>query len=513
MKKRQFFQNAAIMTATSLLLRLIGIVFRIYISNRVGAEGMGLYQLIISVYVLAASFATAGLCTAVTRLCADEMVRGSAHSVKRVVNICIIMSVVIGLVSAAVIIIGADAIAGLFINDSRAVPALKILTLSLPFMGISSCLRGYFAARRRITGSSFSQILEQVVRIAAIGVMLNHMPVITAEKACFAILLGDTIAEGVSCFFLCAIYHIDKRRLTNTTGIGSDTSTLIKQTAHIALPITSGRYLNSVLRTIENTLVPRALNHFTHSHSLSLAQFGKLKGMAMPLIFFPSSFLNAFSVLLIPEVSEAKTLREHRQLTYTIGRAFHMTLLSSFLIAGIFWILAYPIGELIYHDPEVGNMIRILSALTPVMYLESVVVGILKGLDQQSHSLVYSVLDSVTRIGMIAAFTPTYGLNGFFVVMIISNLLTCALNTNRLCRVTGFHIQYGKWIIRPTAAIMIAVCAASQIPCPVDDNATVCLIHGGVTCLVYVILLPLLSCVDKQDLLTFKPVIKKQSRC
>jgi len=512
LKKRQFFQNAAIMTLTSLLLRSIGIVFRIYISNRVGAEGMGLYQLIISVYVLAASFATAGLCTAVTRLCADEMVTGTARSVRRVVEICILMSMIIGVLSAILILFGADVIAGLFINDSRAVPALKILTLSLPFMGISSCLRGYFAARRRIAGASFSQILEQIVRIAAIGLLLNKMPVITAENACFAILLGDTIAEGVSCIVMCILYHIDKRHLTDSSSFGSKTTTLVRQTVHIALPITSGKYLSSILRAVENSLVPRMLDIYTHSHTLSLSLFGKLKGMAMPLIFFPSSFLNAFSMLLIPEVSQANTLREHKQLNYTIGRAFHMTLLSSFLIAGVFWILAYPLGELIYHDAEVGGMIRFLSVLTPVMYLESVIVGILKGLDQQNHSLLYSVLDSATRIGMIIAFTPSYGLSGFFVVMVISNLLTCALNTRRLCRVTAFRIQFGKWIVRPMAAVMLAVSAAMMIPCPTNDTLATCVIHGGVTCLLYILLLPFLCCIEKEDLLTFKPIKKMQSR-
>ena len=512
MKKRQFFKNAAILTATSLVLRLIGIVFRIYISNRVGAEGMGLYQLIISVYVLASSFATAGLCTAVTRLCADEMICGTARSVKRVVSLCITLSIAIGLVSGIVILFGVNAVSMLFIGDIRAVPSLRILTLSLPFMGVSSCLRGYFTARCRMLSPSVSQILEQLVRIGVIALLLNSADDLTVENACFIILLGDTVAEGISCTFLCLCYVFDTRHLKNGHGIVPARLTQLKQTIHIALPITSGRYINSALRAFESSIVPRALDHVTRSRAISLALFGKLKGMAMPLLFFPSSFLTAFSTLLIPEISQARLLSEHHRLNHTIGKAFRITLLSSYLIGGIFWMLSAPLAHVIYGDAEVGVMIRILAPLTPIMYLESVVVGILKGLDQQSHSLFYSVLDSVTRIFMIVLITPQFGIHGFFVVMIVSNVLTCTLSTRRLCRVTRFTILYGKWIIRPIIAIVLSVTIVSSVPVRSATPFFDCLFRGGVTCGVYTVLLVLFGCVQKEDLSMFKLAKKRHSR-
>lgn len=512
MKKRQFFKNAAILTATSFVLRLIGILFRIYISNRVGAEGMGLYQLIISVYVLASSFATAGLCTAVTRLCADEMIRGTVRSVKRVVSLCITLSIVVGVASGIVILLGVNVVSMAFIGDIRAIPSLKILTVSLPFMGISSCLRGYFTARRRLLSPSLSQILEQAVRIGTIALLLNTVDSLSVEKACFIILLGDTVAEGISCLFMYISYAFDKRHLENGHEKEPTRLTQFKQTIHIALPITSGRYINSALRAFENSIVPRALDHVTRSRALSLAQFGKLKGMAMPLLFFPSSFLTAFSTLLIPEISQAKLLSEHRQLNHTIGKAFHVTLLSSYLIGGIFWTLSAPLADIIYGDAEVGVMIRILAPLTPIMYLESVVVGILKGLDQQSHSLFYSVLDSVIRIFLILLITPKHGINGFFGVMVVSNVLTCVLNTWRLCRVTHFSLLYGKWIVRPIIAVMLSVTIISAFSVPAVTPFWDCVIRGSILCCVYTVLLVLFKCIRKDDFSMFKRAKKRHSR-
>lgn len=134
MKKATFIKNAFILTATSLLLRTIGIFFRIYMSNKVGAEGMGLYQLIFSIYVLGSTFATSGISTAVTRLVADELVCGTPKSVRHILHRAIALSLLIGAASTALIFFGADIISAYWIKDMRAVPALKILCFSLPSM-------------------------------------------------------------------------------------------------------------------------------------------------------------------------------------------------------------------------------------------------------------------------------------------------------------------------------------------------------------------------------------------
>lgn len=141
------------MTITALILRTIGIFFRIYMSNKIGAEGMGLYQLIFSIYVLAATFASSGICTAVTRMVTDELATGTKKSVLRILRRAVVLSALIGLLSAALVFFGADFIGNVWLKDARAIPALKILTPSLPFMGITSCLRGYFIARRNASSA------------------------------------------------------------------------------------------------------------------------------------------------------------------------------------------------------------------------------------------------------------------------------------------------------------------------------------------------------------------------
>ncbi|MCL2884973.1 MAG: oligosaccharide flippase family protein, partial [Oscillospiraceae bacterium] len=288
MKKAVFIKNAATMTVTSLLLRTVGIFFRIYMAGKIGAEGMGLYQLIFSVYVLAATFASSGVSTAVTRLVTDELACGTAKSARHILRRAILISVGVGVVSAVAVFFSAGFIAGTLLGDARAADALRILPLSLPFMGVSACLRGYFMARRKAGSPSRAQLLEQGVRIGVIVTLFSRAPVLTVGYGCFAILAGDVLAEGASCLYMALGYLWDRRKVHTPTDNTPYVERPTRQLLKIAAPITAGRYLNSLLRTIENVLVPMCLMAYTASREASLAQFGMIKGMALPLLFFPS---------------------------------------------------------------------------------------------------------------------------------------------------------------------------------------------------------------------------------
>ena len=160
MKKTIFIKNAIILTATSLVLRFIGIITRIWLADKIGAEGIGLYQLTFSVYILASTFASSGISTAVTRLCADELALGSKNGTVKILKRSIEITLIIALVSGFLVFFGAETIAKVFLKDARAIPALKILTLSLPFMGVSACIRGYFIARRKTAPGSTRTIIR-----------------------------------------------------------------------------------------------------------------------------------------------------------------------------------------------------------------------------------------------------------------------------------------------------------------------------------------------------------------
>ena len=120
MKKTVFIKNAAILTASSLILRFAGIIFKVWLAAKIGAEGIGLYQLVFSVYMFAATFATSGICTAVTRLVSEELVIGSQNGVRRIVLRCVQISLVIAFFTIIILFFGANFIAEFLLKDARA---------------------------------------------------------------------------------------------------------------------------------------------------------------------------------------------------------------------------------------------------------------------------------------------------------------------------------------------------------------------------------------------------------
>ena len=503
MNKRVFLKNTAIMTVTSLLLRTLGIVFRIFISNRVGAEGMGLYQLVFSVYILGSTFAAAGLTTAVTRMAAEQLSRQNGPALQRVMRLSFLSCLVVGGLSAALLYFGAPLISG-WIGDTRTLRAISISGIALPFIGISSCLKGYFMARRKSGAPCLSQLAEQLVRIGSIVWLLHTQWDGSLEQACVIIIAGDALSETAACIQLYITYLFDRRHGFPLNKAKQPRPALWRPMLHIALPLTAGRYLSTLLRTVENILVPARLTLFTQSAALSLEQFGAVKGMALPLLFFPSAFLITISNLLMPELSDAHAFGQRRQVKRLVEHTLHITLLVSILLGGLFTTLGRALGEHLYAHSTVGALLQILGPLAPVMYLDSVATGMLKGLGEQVHSLWFSVIDSVVRIGLIWLLLPRFGLMGFLFVMLVSNILTCVLSTRRLLCVSESRLAAWRTLLGPVAA---AVIAGTSWRIGVPASGTYPWIAGGCVWItvIYLLLLQVCGCFAKTDWQLLRP--------
>ena len=384
---------------------------------------MGLYQLIFSVYLFASTLAVGGITTAVTRLVANEAARGAGRQRLHAILIrALFISLLFGIASALLLYFGASAAGLYWLRDARAPLSLQILAPSLPFISVSACLRGYFMARRNAASPSNSQILEQAVRMAIIIVLIDRTLSLGLTYTCAAVVLGNTVSEIVSCAYMYFGYRRDLKKLTEDEAGKRPMPKIISRLMTIAMPIAIDRYLNTALHTVENLLVPNCLEKYSSSRERALSEIGMLRGMAMPILFFPSSFLSAMSTLLVPEISEAAALGKKELLNRTINRALHVTITSSILIGGVFTAFAYEFGTLIYKSTEVGFLIRVLAPLAPLMYLESIVDGLLKGLNQQVSSLKYGLIDSTLRICLILLIVPGVGMRGFLFVMIVSNV-------------------------------------------------------------------------------------------
>ena len=228
----------------------------------------------------------------------------------------------------------------------------------------------------------------------------------------------------------------------------------------------------------ESAIVPAQLAIFVGSRSVALSQYGMLKGMALPLVFFPASFLSALAVMLLPEMSQAAANGNTRKIKEITRRCIGVTLTAGIIITGIFFYNAKPLGIMIFGSEEVGFMIRMLAPIIPFMYLESIVDGMLKGLDQQKSSLFYNVIDSLLRLTLIFLVLSGTGIVGFLGIMIISNIITSSLNTRRLIKTTESGFDIKNWVVKPLAATLLGAAAAYMVVGGLRFGTTIATIIG-----------------------------------
>ena len=427
-KRRTYLHNAALLTGSGLVLRLLGMGFRVVLASFLGSEGMGLYQLILALYMVFVSFATAGINVASARLAAQSLARGSgmAETLRGLCFTALGFGTVAMLVQAAL----AGSCARWLLHDIRAELALLILAPSLPFMAVSGAVRGCFLAARRVQPNITAQLIEQLVRMAVAVAGLRALAQWGAGYGCAAVLLGNTVSEGVSCCIMLA-FAARTPEFAPRPGAPLHPYTR-KELYDILWPVEGSRLLASALQAAESSLIPYTLALYTGSRAVAVAQYGSLKGMALPLLFFPFSVLSALSGLLMPEITRAHTkgyAAATRRLVFTMLRltgAFSLAAGAGFVLFGA------PLAELVYRDAEVGRYVQVLGFVAPFMYLESMVDGVLKGLGEQLATFRYSLLDSAFRIAAIWLLLPRYGMAGFLGVMIASNLLTFSLNMRRM---------------------------------------------------------------------------------
>ena len=470
--RQNYLKNAVLLTGSSLVLRLAGMGFRIWLANRLGSEGLGLYQLILAMYSVFITLATSGVAVASTRLVTEELAH-SAAAARRMVRLLCAVALALGSAAAAAQWFVAPTAARWWLGDLRAAAPLRTLAFSLPFMAFAAVLRGAFLALRRVEPNVVSQLVEQGFRIGVVVLLLQRLQTAGVALRCQAVLLGETLSEILSAGLMLLFYRGACRRHAEDeptppvrlTKLHADRRADLRRIWEILWPVEGSRCLASGLHTAENMLVPACLAVYLAAaggRTRALEQYGVLKGMAMPLLFFPFGLLGSLATLLMPEITEAHVRGRRQTLRILLDRMLTLTMYASVLGGAFFFLWADLLGMLLYNSAEAGSYLRLLAPMAPVMYLESMVDGAIKGLGEQKASFGYTAWDSVLRIVGVLVLLPRMGMQGFLLVMIWSNLFTCFLNTLRLLRVSGLPLRMWRWGGAPCAAAVVSMTAAAS---------------------------------------------------
>ena len=432
MPNRRLVQNTLLLTAASLLMQGIGMAYQVWLAGRIGAAGIGLFQLTLSVLNFGATFAISGVRFASTRLIAEELGDGNTRAVGAALRRCLGYAAVFGFAALGLVYYFAEPLGTRWIHDARTVLSLKISAFSLPCFALSSAASGYFTACGRVWKPTLIHLIEQLVSIALVAWLLGMVPPGDLERGCAAVSLGRLGGDLLSLTLMLAACAIDRRR--HYPG-GDAGRRLTGRLLRIAMPLAVSAYARSALSTLQHLMTPRGLRAAGYSANRALAGYGIVHGMALPVVFFPSCVLGALSELIVPRLTEAQVRKDDGSILDTVYSLLRNSLLFSLTVAGFLYFTAEALGWLIYQNSQAGHYIRILALLIPCMYLDMTVDGCLKGLGQQLWCMGINIADALLSLLMVWQLLPRYALGGYLATIYFTELFNFALSMFRLLRI------------------------------------------------------------------------------
>lgn len=425
-------RNTALLTGSSLLMSLIALVFQGWLSARIGASGLGLYQLVCSVGALAATFAISGIRFASTRLVAEELGAGRGEGVPPAMRRCVCYAGLFGTAAGLILWFCAAPIGEGWIGDARTAAPLRLSAFSLPCISLCAALSGYFTACGRLLPPTLIHLAEQLIGMALAAFFLRLAPPGDAEANCAAVVSGRLLADLASLLMMALACLADLRRHFPLRAAGrGQTERLLK----IALPLASSAYARSGLSTAQHLLIPRGLRASGQSAERALAGYGVVHGMALPLLLFPSCLLASAAELIVPELTREQMREQGGRICRAVRRFLTLSFLYSCAVAALLFLFSRQLGLLVFHSLEAGRYIRLLAPLIPVMYTDISVDGCLKGLGQQVWSMGINVVDSMSGLLLVWLLLPRLGLAGYLLVLVVTETLNFLLSSLRLLRV------------------------------------------------------------------------------
>lgn len=421
MSKKTFIKGAFILTLAGVITRILGFFFKIFLSRIIGAEGIGLYQLVMPVCAIAYAIGISGFEVAISRLTAVYHSRQKFKTAYYITLFAGIISLSICILCCILIRINADLIAKYFFHNSDCTPLIRVIVLSIPFSCIHCMVSGYYLGQERTAFPAVSQLAEQIIRIASVYFIIKITGQSDASTGVISLVTGELGAAVIS--ITCIIFA--RRKILTAKSETWNYKIHLKEIFATALPVCGNRTALHGIQSIESTFIPFMLMRSGYTNSEALSIFGIITGMALPIIMFPATLSNSISLMLLPSVSKVKNNPDKIRESATSALLF--SLIFGFVCIVFFETAGAPLGALCFKEEQVKIYIRIMAWLCPFMFLSTTYKSILNALGLSSQVFANNMLSEAVCIIFILLI-PKLGIKSYLFGLLLNQILNALLH-------------------------------------------------------------------------------------
>lgn len=459
MSNNRFIYGSFVMIIVNIFVRVIGFSYEVILSKALGAEGMGLFGIAMTTLMVFLSVTTSGIPTSLTKLVAEEASKNNHDNVRKIYNSTMVFNLCLSILLGGIILLFSEFIAIKVFKNIDIIYGIYLLIPALIILSLTHVLKSYFYGIKNMITPSIAQIIESLTRFIIIVTILYYFPPKTPIEGAILAILGISIGE-----FSDLIWSLGAKRKISNSDIKSFSTYpfsigLLGKVLFISLPLTMSGFFNIALGFINTIMIPSRLIASGYTNQEAIATFGRVTGMAMPLIHLPFMVTSAIVVSLISSLSEHMVFKRYSSIKNNIQLAIKATLMISIPLTGLFVILFKPLAIFLYNDPQVGEYIRILGYGTILLSLQHTLSGILFGLGKHMEATVNRLLCMSLRVVLLYVLVgnPKFHIYGFFISFFVTNLLIFILDVLSLKDTINLKLNYFDIVIKPLIASIFMI--------------------------------------------------------
>lgn len=446
-KKSNIYKSAAQVTVFSTFEKALSFIYRIILSRSIGAEGLGIYQICLSVFSVFLTAASSGIPVTVSRLIAKNTAVGNVKGKHAVVSAGVLCTLMFTVPVALVLFLAKDLYSFIF-PDRDCVLIFLWLLPGLILTSVYAIMRGSFWGNKQFLPYSVIELAENAVMVVCGCVLIGfaHTAKGGAKMAIIAVLISYIFSFAVSLGW----YFFRGGKFVNP-------KSQFKPLMKASLPITAMRTSTSLLNSCVAMFLPAILSKFCgYSSSEALALYGTVIGMSVPMLMIPNSLIGSIAVVVAPEMSENFYAKRTELLKRDIERTVKAAVLIATVLIPVMFTLGEDIGVLFYANVFSGTVMRRFSFMMLPMCISIITTTILNSLNFEVRTLIYFFIGAIAMIATIFGLTHLLGINAYMVGLSLSFIITAALNL-RLLKKNCPDINYLGYLIK-SVIICVAAC-------------------------------------------------------
>lgn len=499
---KSIFKAVAIVTIFSVITRALGFLFRIFLSRKLGAEGLGLFQLASSILGIFLTLISSGLPLTTAKFVSKYEANNQYNKRNKVVTTALIVAFVLSLICCVIILLF-KGVWKIVLADERVVEILFILIPSLIYSAIYSIFRGGLWGQNDYFNCGLTELIEQIVRFIATFIMLYSVnDIFKATKL-------SAHAFNITCLIsaiVVMIIYLKKSKLDFRFG---EYKHLIKS----ALPVTGVKVASSLVQPITSLIIPAMLVVSGQTSTEAISSFGVVMGMVFPMLFVPLTIIGSISMVLIPSISSMLAKNEISNIKNNITKSLEVAIFLSMLFVPLYLSVGNLIGVVLFNNSMAGTMLQLSAVCIVPISLCNLTSSILDALNLEVKAFKNYLIGSVLLIVGLTSLTPIIGVNSIIISYFLS-MLTISLLNLKTIKKSNIHLNFNLAKISLKYILITIPCSllgsfTSKILLHIFNNFFSGLIGGGSAIISCVILIQMFNLFNVFEL---KTIIKHKHK-